>query len=483
MSATELFERSIPSRDHLGPFPAPVALSAVVAGVALDLGIRGEVTNAVLATGLLVVIGLVFASRRVERVEGQCLAAFAVVPALFLVIRASPWLAVANLGAFGGLVGASVLYARSGSVLDTSVRRLLRRTGQACLRALRLPLTLSPIVSGRRGSPLVATVWRIGRAGLVAFPLLALVVAFLASGDAVFARLLVPDVTPGPVFGHVLLVGLFTLGALFTIAAAGVDTDDDVAPGRFGTVEVLTMLVLAAGVVGLFVISQLVALTATGERLLASSGLTPAEYARSGFFQLCWATAVLIAFLGLVRALAAPGVMGQLGVRLLAGWVPFLALGLVTVCLRRMALYDQAFGLTMLRLAVVAVTIWLGVLLILIAVRNLRPGNDPSWVLGASAATALALILCADLLNPEAFIVRHNLDRATSGAELDALYLARLSDDALPAVADALGDPLQVSANPQLEVALRCELDRIGVARLNLAVARAGADRSRVCAE
>lgn len=217
--------------------------------------------------------------------------------------------------------------------------------------------------------------------------------ALLASDDAVFARLLVPDVSPGPVFGHVLLVGLFSLGALLIVAAAGADTDDDVAPGRFGAVEVFTMLILAAGVVGLFVISQLVALTATGERLLASSGLTPAEYARSGFFQLCWATAVLIAFLGLVRALAGPGVMGQLGVRLLAGWVPFLALGLVAVCLRRMALYDQAFGLTMLRLAVVVVTIWLGILLILIAVRNLRPSSDPSWVLGASAATALALIL------------------------------------------------------------------------------------------
>ncbi len=53
----------------------------------------------------------------------------------------------------------------------------------------------------------------------------------------------------------------------------------------------------------------------------------------------------------------------------------------------------------------------------------------------------------------------------------------------MPAVADALDDPVQVSANPQLQAALRCELDRIGVARLNLAVAQAAADRSRVCAE
>jgi Domain of unknown function (DUF4153) len=37
-------------------------------------------------------------------------------------------------------------------------------------------------------------------------------------------------------------------------------------------------------------------------------------------------------------------------VRILGAAVPGLALGLVAVSLRRMALYDQAFGLTRLRL-------------------------------------------------------------------------------------------------------------------------------------
>ncbi|MBA2438816.1 MAG: DUF4173 domain-containing protein, partial [Acidimicrobiia bacterium] len=166
---------------------------------------------------------------------------------------------------------------------------------------------------------------------------------------------------------------------------------------------------------------------------------------------------------------------------MLACWVPLLALGLVAVCLRRMALYDQAFGLTMLRLAVLAVASWLGVLLVLIAVRNLRPNGESSWVLGASGAVALMIVLAADLLDPEAFVVRHNLDRAAAGAELDASYLAELSDDALPAIAAALDDPLQAAAHGPLRVALGCGDDRIGVARLNLAVARAAAERARLC--
>ena len=66
------------------------------------------------------------------------------------------------------------------------------------------------------------------------------------------------------------------------------------------------MLALAAGVLALFVVSQLVALTDAGDRLVESAGLTPAEYARSGFFQLCWATGLVLAFLWLVRSLATP---------------------------------------------------------------------------------------------------------------------------------------------------------------------------------
>jgi hypothetical protein len=463
--------------DLLGRFQARLVLGAVACGVTLDIGMRGGPANAVSAAGLVGVVALLLSSRRLERGHVRCLAVVAVVPALFLVLRASPWLAMANLWAFAVLVSAAVLHARSGSLLDTTLRRLLRRWGGAWRRALGLPAVAIRLVGGRRHGPAAAQALRVGRGALVAFPLLAVIVALLASGDAVFAGLLLPDVALAPVIGHVALIALFSIGVLFTVTATGADTDDEVGAGPFGAVEVATMLILAAGVLSLFVVSQLVALTTTGERLLSSSGLTPAEYARSGFFQLCWATGVLVAFLGLVRALAAPGVMAHRAVRLAAGGVPLLALGLVAVCLRRMALYDDAFGLTMLRLSVVAVALWLGVLLVLIAMRNLTSEGGSSWVLGASTSAALALILAADILNPEAFVVRHNLDRAADGAELDVAYLAQLSDDAMPAIAGALGDPL----HHPLRLALRCEHDSIGVAQINLAVTRAAHERDRLC--
>jgi two-component system sensor histidine kinase BaeS len=232
------------------------------------------------------------------------------------------------------------------------------------------------------------------------------------------------------------------------------------------------MLALAAFVLGLFVISQLVALTDAGHRLIESAGLTPAEYARSGFFQLCWAAGLVLAFLWLVRSLATPAALASPLVRGLGTSVPSLALGLVVVSLRRMALYDQAFGLTMLRLWVVGAALWMGSVFVMTAVRNAGVPGGRNWLVAGAGASAVALVLAADVGNPEAFVARHNLARADQGAELDVGYLVGLSDDAVPVLADALDGR---------GGALRCSPPERGAAVLNLAVARADDIRDELC--
>ncbi len=83
-------------------------------------------------------------------------------------------------------------------------------------------------------------------------------------------------------------------------------------------------------------------------------------------------------------------------------------------------------------------------------------------MLGVSAAAALALVLAADLLDPEPFVVRHDVGRAAVGAELDVSYLSRLSDDALPAIAGALGDPAKGWLDQRLRTAVHCKPTRTG---------------------
>ncbi len=250
--------------------------------------------------------------------------------------------------------------------------------------------------------------------------------------------------------------------------------------GRRGRPGPITALSLLAVVLLAFVVSQLVALTGAGQRLVDSTGLTPAEYARTGFFHLCWATAIVPGFLAVLHKIAAPNVGEARSVRILGAAVPVLATGLVAVSLRRMAYYDQAFGLTMLRLAVIGAALWMGAVLLLVALRNAGFAARRPWVTAVAGALALTGIVAADIANPEAFVVRHNLARATAGSDVDLVYLGRLSDDALQDLVALRGSIADEPMAPVLLRRLACRPDATGVAALNTAAHRAAKARRRL---
>jgi hypothetical protein len=123
----------------------------------------------------------------------------------------------------------------------------------------------------------------------------------------------------------------------------------------------------------------------------------------------------------------------------------------------------------------------MGAVLVMIAVRNGGTG-DGRWVLAGSGAAFLALVLLANVANPEAVVVRHNIDRALAGAELDIAYLGLLSDDAVPTLVHVVTDP-EIGEDLRVAVmdAIKCVDEHDGVANLNVAVARAAEARDEVC--
>jgi two-component system, OmpR family, sensor histidine kinase BaeS len=101
--------------------------------------------------------------------------------------------------------------------------------------------------------------------------------------------------------------------------------------------------------------------------------------------------------------------------------------------LRRLHLYEQAYGFTTLRLFSHAFAIFLGVVFLILAYKIVRSASDKAFAFPAFLA-AIAFLAALNLLNPDAFIARQNLQRFDETGKVDTYYLSGLSDDAVPVI-------------------------------------------------
>jgi uncharacterized protein DUF4153 len=96
-----------------------------------------------------------------------------------------------------------------------------------------------------------------------------------------------------------------------------------------------------------------------------------------------------------------------------------------------MFLYQDAYGLTRLRLVVDVFEGWLGLLVVGAAVAGLVRWGV--WVPRFALVTGVTALLGLAALNPDALIAQQNLERSTTTAGIDWHYLRNLSADAVPA--------------------------------------------------
>jgi hypothetical protein len=170
--------------------------------------------------------------------------------------------------------------------------------------------------------------------------------------------------------------------------------------------------------------------------VLATAGLTYAEYARSGFFQLLAVAVITLGVLLLLRAateLASPGQRATFTA--VAEVAVALTVVVVVVAVRRLNLYEDAFGLTMLRLYSELFSYWIGVVFLFLGAALAGVGHGRGWLVGAAVAAGLALLLALNVANPEAVVARDQLDGTRQVRRIDIAYVARLSEDAIPTVA------------------------------------------------
>jgi hypothetical protein len=180
-----------------------------------------------------------------------------------------------------------------------------------------------------------------------------------------------------------------------------------------------------------FVLVQITVLFGGHDRVLRTSGLTYAEYARSGFWQLLAAAGLTLAVIRASPLLAKPetrrerlllhGLLATLGV---------LTLVVLASAWHRLHLYEEAFGLTRARLFAETSIVWLGALLVFVVAATLAR-RRPAAV--AILGTGLAL-LAFSLSNPDRRVAERNVERWRDTGRLDIGYLDGLSADAVPSL-------------------------------------------------
>jgi hypothetical protein len=444
-----------PFADDVAALPARPSLLALGSllgiGVLIDLWLQTSVAGvaALVAAGATAALLLVGS---VRTTSGRALVLVALLPAAYLAVRASPWVvaidvvAVILLFVLGGALG------RDGRLFDLRFAALGRAVALAPVVAVTTPPPIVLLPSALR-LPRSDHARRaaVARGTLLTVPLALLLALVLASGDAVFASLFSVSVDPGGMVGHVaaIVFGSWMAAGLLAQGQRGDLAVSRRPPFQLGAIE--GMLVLAGLIVvyGLFAVARLLVVLRGPEYVVETTGLTYAEYARSGFFQLLWAAALtLLVLVGLRACVQLSSISQRRLFALLSLVAVALTLVMVHSAVVRLDLYADAFGLTMLRLCCTIFAWWLASVFVLTGLSLAGVSRTRSWLPGALLVSAVLTLLVFNTIDPEALVVERNVERAVPASdddrlgedEVDLEYLTSLSDDAVPTLVASLPD-------------------------------------------
>ncbi|MFI6292878.1 DUF4153 domain-containing protein [Nonomuraea sp. NPDC050790] len=349
------------------------------------------------------------------------------------VIRDADWLVLLMVTAGAGLIGLAVSGAGTGWLG-------VIRGGMSVLLALGpvpwlLAGPMKRLVARRRIMPAMVgvgiAVVLVGGFGLL-----------FASADRVFAAYL-ERLTATPDWmeslpSRIVLFAVFgaLLSALVLVALRPVK--DPVGPGaKFAVARTVWLVPLTALnlLFGAFVAVQIRFLFGGASTVLNTEGLTYAEYAREGFFQLVLVSMIVLGMVAVAGGVLRTGrrerwlLAGQLGV------LCALTLVILASALHRIDLYTEVYGLSRLRISVQATVWWLGAVfaLVLLAGAVRLAGRGSGWLPRTIVlVTALGLGAFA-MVNPDLRVAETQV--AVRGvSQMDSDYLGDLGAEAVPAL-------------------------------------------------
>ncbi|HEY0443095.1 MAG TPA: DUF4173 domain-containing protein [Candidatus Limnocylindrales bacterium] len=462
-------------------------LAARIAALAVAIGLAAEllVDRHALGINVAIVVAAVLAAAVATRPSGRrmdsldlWLAPAALLFAAFVAIRADTALVTIDVIAAVTLVGASIASLAGAAVTRRTLAAGLLLAAEVSVAAgLGATAVLNAIrrsAWGRRApSRRLAILAPIARGILIGFPIVVVFAVLFAAADPIFAslagRTLSFQINLDEVWARgvvVLGVAWIAAGLLWLVASGDPELEARSlgaaasAPSmplrRLGATEALTVLVALDVLFGAFVVLQLAYLFG-GQDTVAAGGLTYANYARRGFFELL-AVVVLVGALigGFESAVTARPRTYVVAMLLLVG----LSAVVLASSFLRLRLYQDTYGWTELRFYVVASIGFLA--LSLAAAAWVVAGDRSRWLPHAVSAAGVVVLIAINAVGPQAYTTARNLERATdpgtvSGGvrvPVDTEYLATLQSDAIPELVAAIPQLSSVS-RAQVLVSLR----------------------------
>ncbi|MEX1112649.1 MAG: DUF4173 domain-containing protein [Candidatus Andersenbacteria bacterium] len=363
---------------------------------------------------------------------------FALMPS----IRDNPFLTFLNLAATFGLL---MVLAHETTGTPTFLMRLrdyLLLITAVPLRMLGRAVSTVALVGQIQSSVKHRDVWlRVLKGTILAVPILIIFAVLFSQADLAFSQFIkgFVDITISErTLQYLTLLLVAFVAALSWLSyiffpktqseLVRKQSDPKAQSGR--NIEVMVFLGLIAALFLVFTGFQITYLFG-GEANIINAGFTYAEYARRGFWELL--AVALISLLVLLASEKYAGVETKKDKRFL---IPALLLigevGIVIASAsKRLSLYIDAYGMTILRFYVAAFLILLLVLFVLLAIKFIALKREQFFLFGSLLAVATFLIT-VNLVNPDAFILRFNLERYSQTGKLDPSYIRELSADAEP---------------------------------------------------
>ncbi|HKJ38389.1 MAG TPA: DUF4173 domain-containing protein [Anaerolineales bacterium] len=339
------------------------------------------------------------------------------------------------------------------------------------------PSTPAPGAQAQVSEKRSSRFWPVVRGIVIALPVIAIFASLLSAADPIFESrfeefidLFNIDNLPEYIFRLVyILVFAYAIAGTFLHAAqkSGEELQDKSLISPFlGFTESTIVLGSVVILFLAFVVIQFQYFFG-GHANISIEGYTFSEYARKGFGEL-----VTVAFFSLLLLLGLGSItrretdtqrktFSTLGVTLVV-----LLIVMLVSAFQRLMLYEFAYGFSRLRTYTHVFMLWLGLLLVAVAVLEvLRRERSIGLTM---VLASLGFVISLGLLNVDGFIVKQNIQRELSDSGdkaftqgrsgLDAQYFLDLSDDAVPALVDGFTNgSLPEHVHEKIGAALVCK--------------------------